>query len=247
MFRWFYHERLSHDERGKALFTALGGLKDSSYLINYLCSKALDEEEKKGIGFQGLESMIKTRGPQETIPIFLDDNIGSVKQSVRIFQEWLGIAQGRHRYVEKLDDNAIQWLRQAKLFYFVLTGFEEGMDNLRSELAHNGLSMTIHPAMKTRKDIRCFQAGKLIFDNETDRLEAREMARSIGYELLKDKDWPEELRRERSLGYGNSQKLIVFSYNTPTCTLRYYGKGEAIRGRNGYHYFRGERLIAEAI
>jgi hypothetical protein len=45
------------------------------------------------------------------------------------------------------------------------------------------------------------------------------MAREIGYELLRDKSWDDLRKKEWALGYGNSQKLIVFSYNTPTCTL----------------------------
>ncbi|MBI4650456.1 DUF1016 domain-containing protein [Candidatus Desantisbacteria bacterium] len=49
------------------------------------------------------------------------------------------------------------------------------------------------------------------------------LAEKIGIQLLQqkkiEKNWTDEIVKERSLGYGNSQKLIVFFYNTPTSTL----------------------------
>lgn len=219
MFREFYYNKLNEDKRKQAVFTILGGLQDSSSHIIYLCSKALGEGEKKGIKFQNLKDAIKTRKPQETTLIFVDDNIGSGKQAIRIFEEWLGVAEGQHEYVSKLKENEIQWMKETELIYFVFIGFREGMDALREELKKHGLSIFIFPAKETSEYDRCLEAGSLIFDNEEDRKEAIEMARTIGYELLKDKNWSDDLRKQRALGYGNSQKLIIFSYNTPTCTL----------------------------
>jgi len=219
IFREFYFQKLSPDLRKKAVFTGLGGPKDSSYLINYLCSKALDEKEKREIRFQEIKDICRARASNDTVVIFLDDNIGSGKQSVRIFEEWVGLAKGEHHYVGRLKDDEINWLRGSKLMYFVLIGFEEGMNSLRKELGRYGFSIEIQPAVRTREDEHCFDATSPVFTNAIDRVDACEMTRTIGYDLLKDKKWSDPLRKERSLGYGNSQKLIVFAYNTPTCTL----------------------------
>jgi hypothetical protein len=66
------------------------------------------------------------------------------------------------------------------------------------------------------------------------------MAAEIGYELLADKKhWTESLRKERSLGYDNLQKLLVFSHNTPTCSLPIFWKEGEYKGKKWVPLFRG--------
>lgn len=222
MFRDFYFN-LPQLVKSKAIFTVLGGLQDSSSHIIYICSKALQKKNARGSKFREIKDAMKHQSPQDTHLIFVDDNIGSGKQAIQIFEEWLGYAK-KNEYVQKLSKNEIQWLKCVDITYFVIIGFKEGINNLKEALKKHGVEIKVHPSILTEETFGCFQSRSLIFLDSETREKAKEMAAEIGYELLKDKRWPDELRRERSLGYGNSQKLIVFPYNTPTCTLPIFWK-----------------------
>jgi hypothetical protein len=148
----------------------------------------------------------------------LDDNLGSGKQAIRIFREWLNLER-KHLYVEALNSDEIDWLTKAKLIYLPIIGFEDkGMQDLPAFLGSKGLRLEISPVLKLREDQGCFHPVSGILA-ESDREEARKMASEIGHQLFAKKNWTEEAKKGRALGYGNSQKLIVFWYNTPTCTL----------------------------
>jgi hypothetical protein len=232
MFREFYYNGLSPDLRKKAVFAILGGLQDSTSHIAYLCSKALEEKEKVPPRFMTLKDIIKDRRPDDTVVVFLDDALISGTQVIRIFEEWLGVSKGPNEYVQKLEAEEINWLRQTKLIYFVVVACEEGISRFKKRLADLGLKVRIFASRKTEQALGCFRAPSLIFNSKEERLEAEEMAAEIGYELLADKNhWPESLRKERSLGYGNLQKLLVFSHNTPTCTLPIFWKEEEYKGK----------------
>lgn len=230
IFRDFYFRGLSDTARQRAVFTGLGGIKDSAYLINYLCSKALTEVERKPLRFNEIKDAIRSSQPDDTTLIFLDDNVGSGKQALQIFREWLDVADGEHHYVDALTSEEALWLRRSKLLYFCVIGFEEGMRDLAKELAQLNLNLEIVPGLRLREDQGCFGAATSPFVDRDERRIACEMAREIGFELLADKKWSAALRNERALGYGNSQKLIVFAYNTPTCTLPILWKAGMYKG-----------------
>jgi len=168
---------------------------------------------------RGVQDAVRMRNPTDTTLVFLDDNIGSGKQAKRIFQEWLGVAKGDYWYVMHLQKDELDWLRGAKLVYIPFIGFDEGIDDFQNELKRHNLTIAIHPIIPRREDQGCFHASSQVFDRTEDRLEAEKMVRSIGSGLFKVKPWEEAKKQQRALGYGNSQKLIVFSHNTPTCTL----------------------------
>ena len=91
---------------------------------------------------------------------------------------------------------------------------------LREFCREANLRMEIREA-ETRDDaVGCFDTPYHIFDSPDDRDYARHMAFEIGLATLADQAaWSEQKRQQRALGYGNSAQLIVFPYNTPTCTL----------------------------
>ena len=213
-----FYSDLPEDGREMAVFVPFGSPGESSALITYLCSRALNLGGITRDRFQSLDTALASK---EERPIcFVDDNISSGTQAVAIFEELLG-KRGESIHVKPLSKDKIERLKSCKIWFYTFFGFEEGDKFLKERL---GQELSITTASSARKKEACFQPGSLIFDNAQEREEAKEMAREIGFQLLKDKPWPEDRKREFSLGYGNAQQLIVFQYNTPTCTLPIFWK-----------------------
>lgn len=215
-----YYKKISSSDRNEIVLSRLGGGKDSTSLIGYLCSKIFDENKRKEVVFDNIEALARTKNPKNTSVVFLDDTIGSGNQAIRIFSEWLGLSEKQSEYVHRLSAGAEEWLRQAKLTYFALIGFREGKERLFEFLASHQITIQVHTAITMEESAGCFDASSLIFDNPQVRLHTKKIAEEIGFQLFADQeDWPTEKRRSMALGYRGAQKLIVFSYNTPNCTL----------------------------
>jgi hypothetical protein len=83
------------------------------------------------------------------------------------------------------------------------------------------------------ESVGCFDASSLIFDNPQVRLHAKKIVEEIGFQLFADReDWNEQQRRDMALGYRHAQKLIVFSFNTPNCTLPVLWKQGVFNGKD---------------
>ncbi len=220
IFDEFYRSLVNGNNTRQPVFCRLGGGKDSSSLIGYLCSKVFDEKRRREIPFENIEAAARTFDPKNTMLVFLDDNIGSGKQAIRIFSEWLGLANEKPEHVHRLTREAEAWLRETEIRYFPLIGFREGKESLTAFLREQGISIFVQPALSMDESVGCFDAKGLIFEQSQFRLHAKRIAEEIGFQLFSDRaDWAEEKRRSMALGYRGAQKLIVFSYNTPNCTL----------------------------
>ena len=111
-------------------------------------------------------------------------------------------------------------------------GFEEGKKRVLRELKKMGLNIVdIYSFVKLEEEIGCFHPTEVIFNNPEELKEAKNMVKKIGFQLFEEKNWPVETKNERSLGYGNSQKLIIFYYNTPTSTLPILWKNGKYNGK----------------
>ncbi len=231
MFRHFYEQIIPEEDRAKIVVSLFGSLKDSSALINFTIGEIA---MGLNINSQPLETILNTMNPKEKVIVFVDDNIGSGMQAIQIFREWLGIEKLdlKEHHVEPLSKEQINKLKQFKIYFCTFIGFEEGKENVYDELKKMGLNIAkIYSFNKLEKAIGCFHKASDIFDNPEDIKEAEKMAKEIGFQLFGDKDWPNEKKEERSLGYGNSQKLIVFFYNTPTSTLPIFWKEGTYNGK----------------
>jgi len=231
IFQEFY-ERFATTTNKKIVFCLFGGIKDSSSQINYICSKAFEEGERKQIAFENLQTLADTYASDEIEVVFLDDMVGTGNQAIQIFHEWLGITKKKGKYVQQLDSPAQSWLRQTSLTYFTIVGFQEGMSKIQNDLTNEGLKINVAAGKEMLEKEGCFDAKSLIFDNPQVRLHAKKLAFEIGYELFsEERKWSEDKRRNMARGYGKGQKLIVFSYNTPNCTLPILWKNGEYNGR----------------
>jgi hypothetical protein len=220
MFRHFYEQIIPEEDRTKIVCSLLGNLEDSAALVNYFLGEVFMEY---GLSKpQPLETILANMEPEEKVIVFVDDNIGSGKQAVQIFREWLGIEERvlEESHVMRLSDVQIKKFKRFKIYLCTFVGFEEGKEMVRKELKKIGLNVSkVYSFVKLEEAIGCFHEASDIFTNPEELKEAKDMASKIGIQLFSDKDWQDELKEERSLGYGNSQKLVVFFYNTPTSTL----------------------------
>ncbi len=230
IFREFY-DGLDAHTRNRAVFTIFGSLDESASIVISICSKALTESERKKVWFQPLRDVIKSRKPDETVVIFVDDYLGSGTQAVDYLLEYLGQKQEREYVKVPWDDKEIQWLRQTRLIYFTLIGMDQGGQRLKEVASQYGLNLQVYSPIEVQKQYGCFNPSGL-FDNRTEREQARDLVFKIGYQLFSNKtDWNEQKRRERALGYGNLQRLIIFSYNPPTSTLPIFWKEGVYDGK----------------
>ena len=231
IFHEFYKHLAANTDK-KIVFSLLGSMKDSSSQINYTCSKAFKEWERKEIPFQDLGTLANTYQASEVAVVFLDDMIGTGNQATQIFQEWLGITKKKTKYVNPLDPSARNWLLETSLIYFTIVGFQEGMRMVKNNLNKMGLEMNVVAGKEMLEEEGCFDAKSLIFENPQVRLHAKKLAFEIGYNLFPEKrGWSDDKRRKMAWGYGRGQKLIVFSYNTPNCTLPILWKEAKYNGR----------------
>lgn len=218
MFEHFYNNFLK-DQKKNITLCLFGNPADSSSLVNYFLA---DVAKKHKIEFYDLGTILETRDPNNTVIVFVDDNIGSAGQSIQIFREWLGIKEVRikEHHVEQLSKQHINKLKKFEIYYFVCIGLTEGIEALIDELKKRNINLkSIYPFIRTEEKIGCFHKASGIFINPDELEEAKKMGELIGNSLFEDKQWSEEIIKERALGYGNSQKLIVFFYNVPTTTL----------------------------
>ncbi len=220
-----YFEKLTAKTPRRPVFSRLGGGKDSSSIVGYICSKVFDEKTRRDVLFENIEAAARTQDPSAVTLVLLDDTIGSGNQAITIFSEWLGVSPEEPKHVHRLSPEAAAWLRRTELRYFAFIGFTEGKVKLQNFLASQGIEISVQSAITMEESAGCFEPNSLIFDNPQVRLHAKKIAEEIGYQLFADReDWPVEKRRTMALGYEGAQKLIVFSYNTPNCTLPIFWK-----------------------
>jgi len=132
----------------------------------------------------------------------------------------MGTAPEPYKMVKPLTNEMQEWLRATEILYFVVIGFEEGIQHLEQTAQELGLRISVAPARVERASYGCFDASSLIFDNPQVRLHARKLASEIGAQLFIDEPgWSANRAQGFALGYKGAQKLIVFAHNTPNCTL----------------------------
>ncbi|MBW2738872.1 MAG: hypothetical protein JRE64_08495 [Deltaproteobacteria bacterium] len=210
---------IHENDRDKIVISLLGNPKDSSSIVNYTLG---EEIMRNKLESHSLETILNSMKPDKNVIVFIDDNIGSGKQAVQIFREWFGIEKRdlNESHVRTLSNEQIVKFKRFRIYLCTFVGFEDGKENVSDELKKMELNVVkVYSFSKLEEEIGCFHKALKTFDDEEERVRAENMAREIGIQLFEDKGWSDKLKNERSLGYGNSQKLIVFYYNTPTSTL----------------------------
>jgi len=236
--RVFLETEFSPADTEKTTVCLLGNPADSSSLVTYVFGDILPQF---GLRASDLRSTIsRPEAADSSIILFVDDNIGSGKQSAQIFHEWLDSGRTilKERHVQPLAPRELEALRAAELRIFVCVATREGCQLVREEISALGLRVTTVSAFSmVDRGIGCFHPTSALFTNHEDRVNAMQIMAEIGFALLSDKEWPESRKRECALGYGGEQKLLVFFYNVPTATLPVLWKVGLHRGRTWFPLF----------
>lgn len=194
---------------------ALGTPKDSSSIITYYAG---DFQKEFGFRFCSLHDALRTDKPI----LFIDDCLGSGKQCVSIFESLLKKDPSTDLFEQRdirLSDEEIDKLKQTELGFVFVTGWKDGEDHIVKKLPELSLSVSVSIGIYDSKLPHLFDE-KVIKDSDA-REAFIEECRKIGQSLIDDysPDRPEEVRKQRILGYGNRAFLTIFPYNTPTHTL----------------------------
>ena len=234
IFREFY-DKLNIDAEIDLAFTILGQLNESASQVVSKCSKTLSESEQRKISFQSLRDTIKSYDSKRTMLILVEDNVASGTQASQMLEELLAELSGRKtkEYVKTpLTSQEIEWLRKCrKVIYFSLVGMDVGEHLLEETARRYGINLQAYSSVSVERTVGCFSPRSLIWNDRFEREMAMELIFGIGYEILGDKAWDGEKRKERALGYGGLQRLVVFSYSTPTSSLPILWKEGPYRGK----------------
>ncbi len=212
-------KKLLEKESKEIIISNYGSPFNSNSFINYIIG---DKAMPSGIDAKPLRAILDTKNYKNIEILFVEDTIGSGKQTSKILENLIGINETKlaENQEEKLIKQQIKIFRKFKLNFFFIVGLSEGIEYFRKKLEKNGFNAEIMCFQPESESIGAFHnAKKQYFDSKEEREFAKALCHNIGYQLLKDERWPEEKRLKRSLGYGDSQKLIVFSHNVPTYTL----------------------------
>lgn len=168
--------------------------------------------------------------------LFVDDIVGTGTQSSDVLREYLGLyhelgyyKKDGLKYIHKKDrlgEDEVVKLKRQKVIYVCCCAQEDGYKNLPIFLKEKGFDYDMRPLTRKRPLKKCFDQayvgrdGRPPFSDDLEREQTMRLCRDYGEALWKD----------RPLGYGNSQQLIVFTHNTPNNSLPILWKRGTVKG-----------------
>lgn len=201
-------------ETGTTRVCPLGGDNDSSSIVRYYVG---DLAGRLDIAVSDVPASLASG---DRI-LFLDDFIGSGKQSVTILKQLLGEVDEEaleESHVEALSPDNKPLFEASKLVFLFVAGQEAGKKYLLEYCNKRGLEASVTTHIAENDLPRAFEAGK-------ESAEFRSFCEEVGKQLLvtssklAGRDRTQEWVDERCLGYGNQGFLLAFPYNVPSQTL----------------------------
>lgn len=160
--------------------------------------------------------------------IVFDDVLISGTQAVDQVRVWFGRdASLDEDFGEPLGEGDRDLLKQRAVQFRFAWGYEPGLARLRETLRELGMPEDVDAVHKEPEGPGL---GRALGGAELDRVRAH--LENVGKALLMSTKheadparWTEQRCRERALGYGNAERLVVLPYNTPTGTVTALWKG----------------------
>ena len=203
-----------HREFEGAFVCPLGEPKDSSAICTYLTN---DADRALRLRVCRLEEALAVK--QKAPIIFVDDFIGSGKQSVSILERLVAAPEttdlNENRQLTLNGEN-VEELRSRRLLFSFAAGMNEGRERLPIALDKMGLSGEVEVGVTEEQIPRLDDLG-----SQRHFEDFKEYCSAAGVETLDDGDvrHTEDWRKSRALGYGNHGLLLAFPYNTPSQAL----------------------------
>lgn len=212
------------ESEDKILLCPIGGEKDSAKHMMYYFNDILNECKNVEL-CSSLQNCLEKEG--STI-LFFDDGAYSGKQVVSIFQEYFGIEHRatKETHVKELNAFEIEKIKQKKIVLGYIFFNENSAEYISSELLQLGLE-NIDIRKIFSMGTKLFEVADLFESDEQMNL-LKEKLTQIGYELLMTtkvvngeykQNWNEERVKLASLGYNDSQQMVILKSSVPTYTI----------------------------
>lgn len=214
----------AHPEFEEASLVVFGSAGDSSSIVTYFAMDA--GARHPGLRVRELGEALMLDKPI----LFVDDIIGSGRQSAAIVRAWFGdtgLADELGEVRTVLPEPARSMLAAGRPGFCFAVGLEDGEGELTAALEGSGIGDFVVKVGRQEASLpTIFTAGEVT-------VAAREAfvsrCEAIGDALLSDQ--ADEKRTERRLGYGNKGLLITFPYNTPSQALTCLWERGVVDGR----------------
>jgi hypothetical protein len=143
--------------------------------------------------------------------VFVDDFFGSGQTLCTFFASF---RESRRKLFRSL------WEKEKYLL--AICGFQEGRNRILQRFPEFNERIIVADRLLRSSD-RAFSKDNRMFKSDDERARAKRMCRSIGEEILRERQklekFTDEERRQRALGWDNDQALVIFEHNTPNNTL----------------------------
>lgn len=203
------------------LVLPLGSIQGSTSLMNYLAGHwKLGQPEFR----TDLEEVLRSSDP--SIPLwFFDDCCFSGTQTLDIFGDLLGTRRRKPHHTKHANvlSHPDQFrARPIRLVYAIVSSGALEVPQRLGELGFPDVKLFASSVENLREKI--FTASMIhLWDDPKDMQDTRDAFFRIGREILgrraEEKNWPQERTSASALGFEDYQRLVVFQYNVPKCTL----------------------------
>jgi len=212
-------------EAKRVAFAPLGSTSDSAtHLSYYLRSYSADPRFRNVPDVEPLADQLDV----ETDHIVLfDDNANSGLQALNIVADWLGETLPddvdlKERHVPPLGTEAKDRLRKTPISLVFAVGTEGAdrrvKDKLAKYLGIDRRNVRVRLRLELRDTEKIFSGPESKFQHENKK-RLRDFLRQVGERLMLSEGKSADAARDRALGYGGAEALIVFPYNVPTMTI----------------------------
>ncbi len=182
--------------------------------------------------------------PDASRLVVFDDVLISGVQSGEVVDTWFGDAENSDSIV--LSPDARDALREKDVRFRFGYAWAPGLDALRDAAVRHQLGADV--------DALTVDEVERPLDGVANGEALRTFLARVGFEVLSstkgarsDDPWSADKCEERAVGYGNSERLVVLPYNTPTGTITALWKTGAFSGADWMPLFprRGELPLEE--
>ena len=195
----------NHDFKGCHV-CQLGGPRDSSSIITYFVQDLAETWDLNVVQLQ------QALAEDERPILFVDDFLGTGRQSVSIVKHWLDEPyeeQLEEDHGPKLTPKQAQELTGRPLGFAFVYGTVDGKDRLGRELGTSGIQPRIHIHQDEADLPRAFSGSAVRYPSSEAAGHFQARCRDIGQQLLESQQVSAEKVVERTLGYGNNAYLVL--------------------------------------
>jgi chromosomal replication initiation ATPase DnaA len=140
--------------------------------------------------------------------VFIDDFIGTGNSACEYFKRLVSEHGEILKRLSK-EPGEIEGSQKLQMFFIAICGFPEAQNKIEELLVNLDLPVKVHICDPLSKSEEIFSEKSTIFENISEREEAKQITYEFGVKLVRD----------APLGYDGTQTIIVFEHNCPNNSL----------------------------